>query len=256
MKKLKILSLFDGISGARQALKELNIDCEYYASEIDRYAIQVAKNNHPDIIHIGDVKDVDFTKFKDVELLVAGFPCQSWSKAGLQKGIDDERGNLFFQCVKALEIIKPKFFLFENVKMKQDFQDFINDKIKTKPILINSDRFVQQNRERLYWTNIRINNLPDRPNWQGEYYQWRRTYFRKNKSGVCPTLTANMGTGGHNVPLKSENLQDKLSVNEVARLQGFPDNYHAGISNTQAYKCYGNSFTVPIIKHILNNITK
>jgi site-specific DNA-cytosine methylase len=92
--KIKVLSLFDGIAGCRQALKELNIDCDYYASEIDKYAIKVANHNHPDIVQIGDVKSCDFKQFKDIDLLSAGFPCQSYSMAGNRKCIEDERGQL------------------------------------------------------------------------------------------------------------------------------------------------------------------
>jgi DNA (cytosine-5)-methyltransferase 3A len=262
MKKLKILSIFDGIAGCRQALKELNIDCDYYASEIDKYAIQVANANHPDITQLGDVKSITkgdemFFYLNNFDLLIGGFPCQSFSIAGNRKGLQDERGQLFFEALRILNEVKPKFFLFENVaSMSKDNQDFISEKLGVKPIMINSDRFVQQNRKRLYWTNIKIDKLPERPNWKGDFYQWRRTYYRKNQSGVCPTLTANMGTGGHNVPLKSMNKNDKLSVNEVANLQGFPDNYVSMVSNTQAYKALGNSFTVPVIKHILKSIWK
>ena len=102
--KIRVLSIFDGIGGARQALKELNIDCDYYASEIDKYAIQISKDNHPDIKHIGDVKGIDaedgflfFNQNKnpmvnggsfkgDIDLLIGGFPCQSFSIAGNRKG--------------------------------------------------------------------------------------------------------------------------------------------------------------------------
>jgi DNA-cytosine methyltransferase len=283
MKVLSVLSVFDGISGCRQALKELNIDCEYYASEIDKYAIQVAKANHPDIIQLGEVKNMytDYTgnppwqilrwgesgdmrytssrrpfhEESEFDLMVGGFPCQSFSIAGNRKGLEDDRGQLFFELLRILKEVKPKYFLFENVaSMSKDNQAFISEKLGVEPIMINSDRFVQQNRERLYWTNIDINELPKRPDWEGNFYQWRRTHFRKNKSGVCPALTANMGIGGHNVPLKSEDLKDKLSVKECERLQGFPDNYTDGVSSTQRYKALGNSFTVPVIKHILQSI--
>jgi DNA (cytosine-5)-methyltransferase 3A len=267
---MKVLSLFDGIAGARQALKELNIDCEYYASEIDKYAMQVASANHPDILQIGDIKNIfyahndltfanekGFNYCQDVNftLLIGGFPCQSFSIAGNRKGLDDERGQLFFEALRILNEVKPKYFLFENVaSMSKSNQDFISEKLGVQPVMINSDRFLQQNRERLYWTNIKIDELPKRPNWKGQYYQWRRTYFRENKSGVCPTLTANMGSGGHNVPLKSKNLKDKLSVREVCKLQGFPDGYCDLVSKTQGYKALGNSFTIPVIKHIIKTI--
>ena len=271
---MRILSLFDGISGCRQALKELNIDCDYYSSEIDRFAIQISKANHPDIKQIGDIKGVHVEdgwifynqnnnpmenggSFKTgIDLLIGGFPCQSFSIAGNRKGFEDERGNLFFEALRILKEVKPKYFIFENVaSMSKDNQDFISNKLGVKPVLINSDLFIQQNRPRLFWTNIKIDELPKRPEWDSQYYQWRRTYFRENKSGVCPALTANMGTGGHNVPLKSKNLEDKLSVSEVAELQVFPAGYCDSVSKSQGYKALGNSFTVSIIKHILKSVS-
>lgn len=250
-KLFRVLSLFDGIAGARQALKELNIDCEYYASEVDKYAIQVAKSNHPDIVHLGDVKTVK--NYNNVDLLIGGSPCQDLSIAKKdRKGLEGDRSSLFYEYLRILNKVQPKYFILENVaSMSKESKAIITQELGVQPLLINSDRFVQQNRQRLYWTNIAINALPARTDWQGTFYQWRRTYFRKNKSGVCPTLTANMGTGGHNVPLKSQNLQDKLTTNEVCKLQGFPDNYVSMVSNTQGYKALGNSFTVPVIKHIL-----
>jgi len=120
--------------------------------------------------------------------------------------------------------------------------------------MINSDRFIGQNRERLYWTNLSIGELPERPNWDKQYYQWRRSYFRANKSGVCPTLTAAMGTGGNNVPLNSEDLSDRVSPVELERLQTVPDNYTEGVSNTQRYKMLGNGWTVDVIAHILKGV--
>jgi len=252
--KIRVLSLFDGIAVARQALKELDIDCDYYASEIDKFAIQTAKANHPDIIQMGDVKNVGGFVV-DIELMIGGFPCQSFSIAGNRKGLRDERGQLFFELLRILKEVKPKYFLFENVaSMSKENQAFISEKLGVEPIMINSDRFVQQNRKRLYWTNIKIADLPERPDWQGKFYQWRRTYFRENKNGVCPTLTANMGTGGHNIPLLSMNKNDRLSVKEVAALQGLPRDYCSMVSKTQAYRAIGNSFTLPVIKHILKGL--
>lgn len=270
---IKVLSLFDGIGGAREALKELDIDCKYYASEIDKYAIQIAKKNNEDINHIGDIRaifvDKDYLFYdhkigvkcflpsNNFDLVIAGPPCQSFSIAGKKKGFEDERGQLFFKAARILKAVRPKNFVFENVaSMSKENQDIISQKLGVEPIIINSDRFLPQNRKRLYWTNIKIEELPQRPLWKEKYYQWRRSYFRENKSGVCPTLTANMGTGGHNVPLKTQNLKDKLTVGEVANLQGFDKDYCNCISKTQGYKAIGNSFTIPVIKHILKNILK
>lgn len=157
---MKVLSLFDGISGCRQALKELNIDCEYYASEIDKYAIQIAKANHSDIIHIGDVKNIDFTKFKNIDLLSAGFPCQSYSIAGNRKGIEDERGQLIYDVFRALKDCKPKYFLLENVKgllsidKGETFKNILKYLADCGYIVnwkvINSALVTAQNRQRVY----------------------------------------------------------------------------------------------------------
>ena len=157
---MKILSLFDGVSGCRQALKELNIDCQYYASEIDKYAIQVAKANHPDIVHIGDVKNIDFTQFKDIDLLSAGFPCQSYSIAGNRKGLKDERGQLIYDVFRALKDCKPKYFLLENVKgllsidKGETFKNILKDLADCGYIVnwkvINSALVTAQNRQRVY----------------------------------------------------------------------------------------------------------
>lgn len=296
MKKLTILSLFDGISATQVALKNLGIEYDYYASEIDPYAIKVTQANFPNTVQLGDVTRINViesisrtTRYlrntdirvpidsfgrlipmsqilpiigvevdaTSIDLLCGGSPCQSFSIAGSQKGFEDPRGQLFWEYVRILNEVKPKYFLFENVaSMSKEAQNMISEELRVQPIMINSDIFVQQNRKRLYWTNIPIDNLPERPDWQGDFYQWRRNHFRKNKSGVCPTLTANMGTGGHNVPLKSENKEDKLTVNECCRLQGFPDGFIDSISRTQGYKALGNSFTVPVIEHILKTILK
>jgi len=284
MKKITILSIFDGISACQVALKNLGIEYDYYASEIDPYAIKVTQANFPNTVQLGDVKDIftekafeEYDEYEDegervilhygkrdsvwggdFDLLVGGSPCQDLSIAKKNRqGLAGSRSGLFFKYVTILKELKPRYFLFENVaSMSKENQNIISEELGVQPIMINSDIFVQQNRKRLYWTNIPVDNLPKRPDWQGDFYQWRRNHFRKNKSGVCPTLTANMGTGGHNVPLKSENKDDKLTVNECCRLQGFPDFFVDSISKSQGYKALGNSFTVPVIEHILKTILK
>ena len=113
MKPLTVLSLFDGISCGRVALKRANIPvAKYYASEIDKYAIQVTQKNWPDTIQIGDVKKIDFTQFiGKIDLLIGGSPCQDLSIAGNRAGLAGERSGLFFKYVEALNTIKPKWFL-------------------------------------------------------------------------------------------------------------------------------------------------
>ena len=166
---LKVLSLFDGMSCGQLALQKLGIEVDtYYASEIDKFAIQVTQANFPNTIQVGDVCELKVKDFKDVNLILAGSPCQGFSFAGKQLAFDDPRSALFFEFVRLLKGIKPKYFLLENVKMKQQFQDVITEQVsacypdlpgdmfgsKIEPILINSALLSAQNRQRLYWTNI------------------------------------------------------------------------------------------------------
>jgi DNA-cytosine methyltransferase len=127
---LKVLSLFDGMSCGRLALDKLGIKVDkYYASEIDKYAIQVAQANYPDTIHIGDVCDVKSEDYQDIDLILAGSPCQGFSFAGKQLAFDDPRSALFFEFIRLLKAIKPKYFLLENVRMKQQYIDVITQQV-------------------------------------------------------------------------------------------------------------------------------
>jgi DNA (cytosine-5)-methyltransferase 3A len=153
---LNVLSLFDGISCGRLALERARIKIDtYYASEIDKYAIQIAQKNYPNTIHIGDINNIDFTQFiGKIDLLIGGSPCQGFSRAGKGLNFDDPRSKLFFKFVDALNIIKPKYFLLENVKMKKEWLNIITEYLNVKPIEINSALVSAQNRTRIYWTNI------------------------------------------------------------------------------------------------------
>ncbi len=152
---MNVLSVFDGMSCGSIALERAGIEVDnYYASEIDKYAIQIAKKNYPDIKHIGSVVDVKASDLPKIDLLIGGSPCQGFSFAGKQLNFEDERSKLFFEYVRLLEECKPKYFLLENVKMKKEYQDVITSYLRVEPILINSSLVSAQNRERLYWTNI------------------------------------------------------------------------------------------------------
>ena len=176
---MKVLSLFDGMSCGRIALDRLGIEVDtYYASEIDKYAIAVAKANYPDTIHVGDITQLNPKDFQDIDLILAGSPCQGFSFAGKQLAFDDPRSALFFEFIRLLKAIKPKYFLLENVRMKQQYIDVITQQVsecypdhegndlfdsKIEPILINSALLSAQSRQRLYWTNIpRITQPEDR----------------------------------------------------------------------------------------------
>lgn len=261
MKIKNVLSLFDGISCGQVALHRAGIEFNnYYASELDKFPIKVTQANYPGTIQLGDVcgwKDWDID-WGSIDLLIGGSPCQGFSFAGKQLAFDDPRSKLFFVYADILNHIKkhnPNVkFLLENVRMKKEFLDVISDHLGVDPVFINSDRFVPQNRPRGFWFNWTSSETPERPNWDLKFYQWRRTYFRENKSGVCPCLTANMGTGGHNVPLKSKDLKDKLTVNECCELQSLPAGYCDSLSKTQAYKAIGNGWTVDVIAHIFEGL--
>ena len=229
---IRVLSLFDGMSCGQLALQKLGIEVDtYYASEIDKYAIQVAKENFPKTIHVGDVCQLKSEDYKDIDLILAGSPCQGFSFAGKQLAFDDPRSALFFEFIRLLREIKPKYFLLENVRMKQQFQDVITDQVsacypdyqgddlfgsKIKPILINSALLSAQNRLRLYWTNIPNIEQPEdkgivlrdiliaEEEWQEEVPQYLKNHFhgepRANQVrhidvGKSKTLTATMYKG-------------------------------------------------------------
>ena len=168
---MKVLSLFDGMSCGQLALNRLGIKVDkYYASEIDKYAIQVTQANFPETIQVGDVCNLKAEDYQDIDLILAGSPCQGFSFAGKQLAFDDERSALFFEFIRLLKEIKPKYFLLENVKMKKEFLEVITDQVsacypdfkggddlfggKIEPILINSALVSAQSRQRYYWTNI------------------------------------------------------------------------------------------------------
>jgi len=154
-KGINVLSLFDGMSCGQLALDRLGIKVDMYlAAEIDKYAMSIAKKNYPNTVHLGDVTKLRGVDLPKIDLLIGGSPCQGFSFAGKQLNFDDPRSALFFEFVRLLKETNPKYFLLENVRMKQEFQDVISDYLGVKPIMINSALLSAQNRVRLYWTNI------------------------------------------------------------------------------------------------------
>ena len=152
---MNVLSLFDGMSCGRIALERLGIQVDnYYASEIDKYAIKVSKANYPDIIQVGDVTELDTSTLPNIDLIMGGSPCQGFSIAGKQLAFDDPRSALFFEFVRCVKELQPKYFLLENVRMKKEYLDVISEYMGVEPIMINSALLSAQNRVRYYWTNI------------------------------------------------------------------------------------------------------
>lgn len=175
---LRVLSLFDGMSCGQQALERIGVNVlEYYASEIDKHAIAVTMHNYPNTKQLGSVIDVDGYKLPKIDLLIGGSPCQSFSFAGKRKGMSTKceteiltlehylelksegyefegQSYLFWEYMRLLNEVKPKYFLLENVMMGEKWEKILSKAIGVKPIEINSALVSAQNRRRLYWTNI------------------------------------------------------------------------------------------------------
>lgn len=275
---MNVLSLFDGISCGRVALEKAGIIVDkYYASEIDQYAIWISSKNYPDIEQIGDVTNIKGNKYKGIDLLIGGSPCQGFSFAGKQLNFIDPRSRLFFEYVRVLEEVNPKFFLLENVKMKQEYQDTITRYLGVKPIEINSALVSAQNRKRLYWTNIPNVTQPEdkklmlkhivepeidkkdfditermkkkKPGTLSYEKAWKNVRSLNEKSKTLLTGQSISNSGATNIKY-SDSKYYKPTPIECERLQTLPDNYTEGISNTQRYKCIGNGWTVDVIAHI------
>lgn len=286
-KGINVLSLFDGMSCGQIALDRLGIKVDnYYASEIDKYAIQITQKNYPNTIQLGDVRGVDVSKLPKIDLLIGGSPCQGFSFAGKQLNFEDERSKLFFEFVRLLKETKPKYFLLENVKMKKEYQDIITEYLGVEPILINSALVSAQNRERLYWTNIPNvtqpkdkgillgdileNNIQRRfidksrikQHWKtNNYYQYdlsgkghksqdQRAYFTDKKHGTIPSH----GASSKVKVFDKEGNISYLTPIECERLQTVPDNYTDCVSDSKRMSILGNGWTVDVIKHIFKNI--
>ena len=176
--EINVLSLFDGMSCGQIALGRVGIKVsKYYASEIDKYAIAVTQANYPDTIQLGSVVDVDCSKLDRIDMLIGGSPCQSFSFAGKRKGMSTKceteiltlehylelkadgyefegQSYLFWEYMRVLKEVKPKYFLLENVMMGEKWERVLSKAIGVNPIEINSSLVSAQSRRRLYWTNI------------------------------------------------------------------------------------------------------
>ena len=156
-----VLSLFDGMSCGQIALNRVGIEYDnYFASEIDKHAIKVTQTNYPNTIQLGDVTKVNGSDLPKIDLLIGGSPCQGFSFAGKGLNFEDPRSKLFFEFVRLKNETQPKYWMLENVKMKVEHQNIISEILGVKPILINSELVSAQSRERLYWTNIPITEMP------------------------------------------------------------------------------------------------
>lgn len=302
---VKIIDLFAGIGGIRLGVEQAfgSIDC-VFTSEIDKYAVTTYKANFKDSHIFGDIKQIDENDVPDHDILLAGFPCQPFSQAGLKKGFTDTRGTLFFDIERILLAKQPKAFLLENVKQLrghdkgrtfQTIIDHLNNagyKVFYE-ILKARDFGIPQNRERIYivgFLDHSINfdfpkptNLPTRVGdilddvvdekytisdklWSG--HKRRKELNKLNGKGFgyslfnkdskyTNTISARYYKDGSEILIEQENKNPrKLTPREAARLQGFPEGYIIPVSDAQAYKQFGNSVAVPVIKAIATEIKK
>jgi len=160
-KKINVFSMFDGMSCGQIALEKAGIKVgTYHASEIDKYASAITTKNYPSTFQMGDITKLEDWRLEyirdeiGIDLVIGGSPCQGFSFAGNQLNFEDPRSKLFFDFVRVLKILKPKYFLLENVRMKKESQDIISEYLGVEPVAINSNLVSAQNRYRLYWTNI------------------------------------------------------------------------------------------------------
>jgi DNA-cytosine methyltransferase len=242
---MNVLSLFDGMSCGRIALDRLGIKVDnYFASEIDKYAMQVSEANYPEIIQVGDITKLDLSTLPQIDLIMGGSPCQGFSFAGKQLAFDDPRSMLFFEFVRCIDTLKPKYFLLENVRMKKEYLDIISEYMGVEPIFINSSLVSAQSRQRYYWTNIpgiqqpqekgivlrdiletrEIEGLSEKAiaymNRGSEKYTGTKTraeHYIKHESKKSNTLTANMYKG---VPYGVIAVDKPLQVGEAVDING------------------------------------
>lgn len=153
---MNVLSLFDGMSCGQIALERAGIKVDkYYASEIKPHAIKVTQHNYPNTIQLGDVRNIQAKDLPNIDLLIGGSPCQDFSQANKEKlGLKGLKSGLFFEYLRLLKELKPKYFLLENVAMDDYSYHTISEYLGTYPVNINSERVSAQLRQRSYWTNI------------------------------------------------------------------------------------------------------
>ena len=257
---MKVLSLFDGISCGRVALERAGIKVSrYVAVEIDGYAQIISRNNHKDIEYLGDVCKVDFEE-GEFDLILAGSPCQGFSKAGLRNAFDDERSKLYFEFLRIKNKVKPKWFLLENVRMLEHYKHRISRDLWQNCVEINSRLLSAQNRERLYWSNIPFEIPKDAgirlSDVVGEYagiWVWPRGTNPggiQHYNGVAPCITASMWEYNFKLALLDGSIR-QFTIEEMEQLQTLPIGYTRGIPKTKRTKAIGNGWTVDIIAHIL-----
>ena len=279
------------------ALESAGIPVEkYYGSEIDTYAMKISNKNYPDIIQLGDIRNISQTildSIMPIDIIIGGSPCQDLSNykydRGEVTGLNGEKSGLFYEYIRILKYVKPKYFLLENVaSMEGKWKDLMSQIIGVQPIMINSALVCAAERKRLYWTNIpnveqpqdkgvmlkdivvKAEDVPSKY-WYTKYpitihdgdvkvkatvnlNGHRNTKEVYNLNYKCNTLLCD-GDGGNRVKkVFQDGKVRKLLPLEYERLQTLPDGYTDCISDSRRYTAIGNGWTVDVIAHILSFI--
>jgi len=277
---MKVLSLFDGISCAYEACLKAGIKVdEYYACEIEPNAIKVSQSNHPDIIRpVNDVRFLSKLMLPEIDLLIGGSPCQDLSIANKNReGLEGKRSGLFWEYVRILKEVKPKYFILENVaSMPSADRDIITREMGVEPVLFDASLVSAQSRKRLFWTNLTFDLPQDRglvmrdileKDVKGRTYVLtpdrttkpkdllRVGYIGKSKSQSNRVYSQNSKSPCLNlrssVFCETEQNVRQLTPIECERLQGLRDDYTAVITKTNRYKCLGNAFNVDVVATML-----
>ena len=276
---MNVLSLFDGISCGQIALNRANIPYDnYYASEIKPHAIKCTLDNYPNTIQLGDILNLKGSDLPKIDLFIGGSPCKGISRLNKnQEGLEHSESRLFWEYIRLLDEVKPKYYLLENTHGNKEATNTITETLGIKPISINSKLVSAQNRPRYYWTNIPDIKQPldkgittnDIFDYSGVLADECRVRWLNSESGkksvengytkVNPypksgCLTALGHKKWNENYLYRDGVYKYLSQTEIEKLQTLPVGYTKILSYNEAYDCIGDGWTVDIIAHILKNI--
>lgn len=280
---LRYFSAFAGIGGAEVAMNRVfeNAECVGY-SETDPSAIKIYQMHHCRQKNFGDIDKIDLNRLPSFDLLIGGSPCQPFSKANkFREGFLDVRAGPFQGYIRLLEAARPRYFLFENVIMADESRDEITKALGVQPVLLNSADFSAQHRKRLYWANFRIPQAPYAvtPKIEDIIDVTVKSPSLKNGTfldGVKPLtdkICSICLSGDRKISFRTDGKSNtivaslcyptivnvngrfrQLTLLEKERLQGFPDNYTRGVSETDRRRIIANAFQVDTLCHILKHL--
>jgi site-specific DNA-cytosine methylase len=296
-----VLSLFDGISCGQIALERVGIKIEkYYASEIKDCAIKLTKHHFPNTIHIGDVTAVTYKDGvlytekgnyeTEIDFIIGGSPCQDFSFAKWMnfesEGLKGDKSRLFYEYLRILNEVQPKYFFLENVKMLEESEHALNDMLGVKGIHIDSNLVSFQNRHRIYWTNIPNVTIPNDRQIDFQIYKNSdHEYCKQYKLNKTPYRDKmwNNGQGKNDMRLGCLNITNAKKINcltrkqdrnpnsgliefeeycryltreEIEKAQTLPSGYTSILSYRQMQDVCGDCWTVDVVAWIFKNLGK